>query len=111
MEMSFTFPGNKSETLIIFTDYFLHYLRLEQAGVDVAELQIKLTDMQPVLKKTQVEVEEMMVQLAKDKEEAEKTKEVVSKQEESANKQAEECAAIKEDAEADLAKVKQIFLP
>lgn len=78
--------------------------KLDQAALDVAELSEKLTAMQPVLKKTQVEVEEMMVELTKDKEEAEKTKDIVSEQESAAKKQADECSAIKEDAEADLAK-------
>ena len=78
--------------------------KLEQAGKDVAELQEKLTAMQPVLQKTQVEVDEMMKKIAVDKEAAAKEEAVVSKQEAEARAKAQECAEIKADAEADLAK-------
>jgi len=78
--------------------------KLESAGKDVAELQVKLRDMQPVLQKTQKEVEEMMIVITKDKEAAAKDEEVVSKQEQEASAKAAECAEIKASAEADLAK-------
>ena len=78
--------------------------KLESAGKDVAELQIKLREMQPILKKTQKEVEEMMIVISADKEQAAKDEAVVSAQEKEASGKAEECAAIKADAENDLAK-------
>ena len=78
--------------------------KLESAGKDVAELQIKLREMQPVLKKTQKEVEEMMIVIKKDKEAAAKDEAIVSKQEQEASLKAAECAEIKADAENDLAK-------
>eukprot|EP01083_Nonionella_stella_P111300 326422_1 len=78
--------------------------KLDSAAKDVAALQIKLREMQPVLKKTQIEVEEMMVVIAKDKEQAAKDEAVVSAQEQKASAKAAECAEIKADAENDLAK-------
>eukprot|EP01083_Nonionella_stella_P228414 809525_1 len=78
--------------------------KLESAGKDVAELQIKLTDMQPILKKTQKEVEDMMIVIEKDKEQAAKDEAIVSGKEQKASAKAAECAEIKASAEADLAK-------
>jgi len=78
--------------------------KLESAGQDVAALQTKLRDMQPVLQKTQTEVEQMMITIATDKEQAAKEEAVVSAQEQEASAKAAECAEIKADAENDLAK-------
>ncbi|ETO33002.1 Dynein heavy chain family protein [Reticulomyxa filosa] len=78
--------------------------KLDQAAHDVAQLQVKLRDMQPVLKKTQEEVEDMMVKIHTDRESAAKEEEIVSKQEREASAKAQECEDIKRDAETDLAK-------
>ena len=78
--------------------------KLEFAAKNVAELQVELTDKQPVLKKTQKEVDEMMVEIAKDKEAAAITKEAVEKQEADASAKAAECKEIRDDAQADLDK-------
>ena len=69
--------------------------KLESAGKDVAELQVKLREMQPVLQKTQKEVEEMMIVITKDKQAAAKEEEVVVNKNKEASAKAAECAEIK----------------
>jgi dynein heavy chain len=68
----------------------------------VNELQTALTEMEPVLIKTQAEVEVMIIQITKDKGEAAVTKAAVEIEEASAIKKAAETKAIADDAQRDL---------
>ena len=76
--------------------------KLISTADQVADLQVQLTEMQPVLASTQKEVEEMIVQITKDKAAANQTKETVEKEEAAAKIKADETEAIKRDAQADL---------
>ena len=61
---------------------------------DVAQMQIDLKELQPVLVKTSAEVEDLMVKIAKDKEDAAEKKAVVEVEEAAAAKKAAECKEI-----------------
>jgi len=76
--------------------------KLITTAEQVADLQIQLTDMQPVLQKTQVEVDAMIVQITKDKAAADETKAIVSVEETAAQQKAAETKAIADDAQRDL---------
>lgn len=68
----------------------------------VNELQASLTEMEPVLIRTQAEVEEMIIQITQDKASAAETKAVVEVEEASASKKAADTKAIADDAQRDL---------
>ena len=78
--------------------------KLNNTTKEVEKMKEDLRELQPVLVKTQKEVDEMMIVITKDKKEADETKKVVTEQEAEANEQAATAKAIKDDAEADLAK-------
>ena len=65
-------------------------------------MQEQLTELQPVLVKTQVEVEAMIVQIEKDKAAASSTQVTVEAEEKSAKGKAAETEAIAQDAQRDL---------
>jgi len=74
------------------------------ASEQVADLQVQLTEMEPVLIKTQAEVEAMIVQIEKDKAGAAETQTVVEKEEAQAQEKAAATKEIADDAQADLDK-------
>ena len=76
--------------------------KISSTKVQVAAMQQQLTNLQPVLAKTQLEVDEMMVVISKDREAAGETKIVVEAQAEAAEKKEIECKTIAEDAQRDL---------
>jgi dynein heavy chain len=76
--------------------------KLISTETQVNELQAQLTEMEPVLIKTQAEVEEMIIQITADKATAAQTKAVVQVEEAAAAKKAAETKAIADDAQKDL---------
>ena len=68
----------------------------------VQELQVQLTEMEPVLIKTQGEVEIMIVEITADKASAAETKAIVSVEEAAATTKARDTKAIADDAQRDL---------
>ena len=76
--------------------------KMALAEGDVAGLQAKITEMQPILARTQKEVNEMIIQIEKDKADAAITKAVVEKEEEVANEKARATKLIADDAQKDL---------
>ena len=76
--------------------------KISSTKVQVAAMQQQLTDLQPVLAKTQLEVDEMMVVISKDREAAGETKVIVEAQAAAAEKKEIECKTIAEDAQRDL---------
>ena len=76
--------------------------KLVSTEKQVNELQATLTEMEPVLIKTQAEVEEMIIQITQDKASAAETKAVVEVEEASASKKAADTQAIADDAQRDL---------
>lgn len=77
--------------------------KLEFAAGQVAVMQKKLLDLQPLLKVTSDETEKIMVKIERDTAEAEKKKEVVGADEAAANEAAAASQAIRDDCESDLA--------
>ena len=76
--------------------------KLISTETQVNELQATLTEMEPVLIKTQAEVEEMIIEITADKATAAQTKAVVMVEEAAASKKAAETKAIADDAQKDL---------
>jgi dynein heavy chain len=76
--------------------------KLIATAEQVEALQVKLTDMEPVLKKTQGEVEVMIVNIDADKKDAAETQTIVAAEEEAAQTKAAETKAIADDAQRDL---------
>jgi len=76
--------------------------KLISTAEQVAELQVQLVALEPVLIKTQGEVDEMIVQIGIDKEAAGITKDEVAKEEAAATIKATETKAIADDAQKDL---------
>jgi len=76
--------------------------KLISTASQVADLQVSLIALEPVLIKTQAEVDEMIVQIGIDKEAASITKESVTKEENDANEKATATKAIADDAQRDL---------
>ena len=60
--------------------------KISSTKEQVAKMQKELTDLQPVLKKTQIEVDEMMVQITADKADADVVKVQVEAQNDAAEK-------------------------
>ena len=76
---------------------------LANAAVEVAKLQQKLIDNQPILEQTQKDVEQTKIVIAKENSEANEVKKVVSVEEATASVQAAEVKEIKDNADSDLA--------
>jgi len=76
--------------------------KLISTATQVAGLQVQLTEMQPVLIKTQAEVEVMIVNIARDKAAAAETQAIVAGEESSAREKEAETQAIADDAQRDL---------
>jgi dynein heavy chain len=84
------------------TRYSIGVDKISTTKVQVAAMQKQLTDLQPVLAKTQTEVDEMMVVISADRESAGKTKVIVEAQAAAAGEKEIECKTIAEDAQRDL---------
>lgn len=76
--------------------------KLDSAASQVGDMQKKLFDLQPELKKLSDETEQIMVTIERDTAEAEKKKEVVGADEATANEAAATAQAIKDDCDSDL---------
>jgi dynein heavy chain len=77
--------------------------QLASAAVQVGQMQIELTDLQPKLIVTQKETAEIMKVIERDSVEVESKRALVKVDEEIANKKASEAKAMKDECEADLA--------
>ena len=80
--------------------------KLNDTNTNIAELKIKLAEMQPKLKAKNEELAVALEIVNKDKAEADETEKIVSAEAEVVNKKATEAKAIADDAEADLAAAK-----
>ncbi|KAH0572596.1 Dynein heavy chain [Spironucleus salmonicida] len=76
--------------------------KLKETQEKVAQMQIDLTNLQPVLVETSANVDNMMVQLEQDKEQADQTRQIVAREKQVASSKFNECDTIKKDAERDL---------
>jgi dynein heavy chain len=76
--------------------------KLVSTEKQVNELQASLTEMEPILIRTQAEVEQMIIDITRDKSAAAETKAVVEVEEASASKKAADTKAIADDAQRDL---------
>ena len=82
--------------------YVVGLEKLQSAELQVAQMQVELTDLQPQLIKSSEEVEKMLVVIAKEQAEVEKVEIVVKQDEAVANKQAADAQAIRDDCDAQL---------
>ena len=80
--------------------------KLNETNKNIAELKIKLAEMQPILEQKNEELKVALVVVNADKEVADQKERVVSAEAEIVNKKASEAKAIADDAEEDLAKAK-----
>jgi len=80
--------------------------KLNTTNQNIADLKVKLAEMQPILEKKNEELAVALVKVNADKEIADAKEKVVSAEAEIVNKKASEAKAIADDAEADLAAAK-----
>ena len=84
--------------------------KLNTTNTNIAELKVKLADMQPKLEKKNAELAVALEQVTADKEVADAKEKVVSAEAEIVNKKAQEAKLIADDAEVDLAAAKPELL-
>ncbi|KAJ3068699.1 Dynein heavy chain 6, axonemal [Podochytrium sp. JEL0797] len=77
-------------------------MKLEETNVLVANMQIELTSLGPVLKQSAIDVEALMVKIAKDQEVADQVRKVVAEEEAIVRVKANETQAFAENCQKDL---------
>lgn len=82
--------------------YLIGLSKLNETEEIVAELEVKLTEMQPILEKAAVETAKLLEEVAVDQKDADDQAAIVEADVEAANKVAAEVKAIKDDCQADL---------
>ena len=83
--------------------------KLTETNDNIAELKIKLAEMQPILEKKNAELKVALVQVNKDKEAADEKEKVVSAEAAIVETKAAEATEIANDAEADVSAAKPIL--